>query len=400
MGKLSVLVCTLLVSTSFFTWSGEIKTYEEQVLYPIVDTGQVDFFTASKLVDALGPSSEFYGQDANYLSRQAVYVDHGDGTISDRVTGLMWQAQMTEKMTYKEALSYAQNSELGAYTDWRLPTIKELFSLILYTGSSGGQVAKEVYIDTTYFNQALGDTNKGEREIDAQTWSATKYVAQTMNGDETIFGVNFIDGRIKGYPLYHPKTGQENKAYFRLVRGNTSYGKNIFIDNQDGTVSDLATGLMWQKSDDGQVRNWKEALKYCQELTLAGYSDWRLPSIKELQSIVDYTKSPATTSSPAINNYFTLSEIIDPNGEKNYGYYWSSTTHQDGINPASSALYVAFGEAQGMMQGKVLDVHGAGSVRSDPKSSTYFSQPSYFGPQGDLRYTYNFLLAVRDIQED
>lgn len=49
------------------------------------------------------------------------------------------------------------------------------------------------------------DTSIGEREIDAQEWSSTKYVGVTMNHNETVFGVNFIDGRIKGYSLKAPR---------------------------------------------------------------------------------------------------------------------------------------------------------------------------------------------------
>lgn len=115
--------------------------------------------------------------------------------------------------------------------------------------------ADELFIDDSYFNQPLGDVNASEREIDAQTWSATEYVGLTMGRDETVFGVNFIDGRIKGYPKFNPRTGGDNMLYCRLVRGNTDYGKNNFVDNGDGAISDLATGLMWQKNDDGISRD-------------------------------------------------------------------------------------------------------------------------------------------------
>lgn len=155
---------------------------------------------------------------------------------------------------------------------------------------------------------------------------------------------------------------------------------------------------MWQMADDGQTRDWEESLDYAENLELAGYSDWRLPNAKELQSIVDYSKSVQTTSSPAIDDLFVLTPITDPNGDINYGFYWTGTTHQDGINTASSAAYVAFGEAQGEMKNAVVDVHGAGAVRSDPKSGDESSYPQYFGPQGDIRYVYNFVLTVRDVK--
>ena len=74
-----------------------------------------------------------------------------------------------------------------------------------------------------------------------------------MGGDKTDFGVNFVDGRIKGYPLMDPMTGfkEENDLFCRYVRGNTAYGKNDFADNGNGTVTDKATGLTWTKDDSG-----------------------------------------------------------------------------------------------------------------------------------------------------
>jgi hypothetical protein len=223
-------------------------------------------------------------------------------------------------------------------------------------------------------------------------------VGKTKRNDATIFGVNFVDGRIKGYPKYNPRTGTNNKMYFRLVRGNTDYGKNNFIDNGDGTLSDYATGLMWQKTDDGIGKDWEEALKYAENLDLATYSDWRLPNAKELQSIVDYTRSPQTTNSPAIHPIFETTEIKDPEGNtEQYPFYWTSTSHLDGRNPFSGAVYIAFGEAQGQMRGNLMDVHGAGAQRSDPKSGNKDDFPQYFGPQGDVRYVYNYVRCVRNI---
>ena len=371
----------------------------QDLTYKIVDTGLVEFFTDESVVSQITETSVFYGQDAHYVGNQPSYKDNADKTVSDLVTGLMWQQTMDTKMTYEEAIVYANESMLGGHDDWRIPSIKELFSLIIFSGVSGGETAKKLFIDTDYFDQPLGDISIGEREIDAQVWSSTIYTGITMNKNETVFGVNFIDGRIKGYNLTLPRGNTDNKGYFRLVRGNTSYGKNTFVDNGDGTISDLATGLMWQAFDDGQVRNWEEALSYSEELALADYSDWRLPNAKELQSIVDYSKSLQATNSPAIDDMFTLSKIIDANGDTNYGFYWTGTTHQDGRNTADSASYIAFGEALGKMNEVIMDVHGAGAVRSDPKAGNPNDYPTYVGPQGDVRYTFNHVLAVRDIEE-
>ena len=66
-----------------------------------------------------------------------------------------------------------------------------------------------------------------------------------MGGQSTVFGVNFADGRIKGYPLLDPRSRSGKKYTVRFLRGNPEFGKNNFKDNKGGTISDLATGLMW-----------------------------------------------------------------------------------------------------------------------------------------------------------
>jgi hypothetical protein len=368
--------------------------------YPIVDTGVKNFYSNNAQISTPATGGPFYGQDATYLGNEPSYSDNGDGTITDNVTGLMWQKEMDEKLTFTESASVAQSLKLGGYDDWRVPTIKELYSLILFTGQSKGERAIKSYIDEAYFIQPIGNTALGEREIDAQTWSATKYVSVSNRSGEIAFGVNFVDGRIKAYPIQKRKGGAkvENKMYFRMVRGNTSYGINKFEDNKDGTISDHATGLMWQQADDGTPRDWENALLYAENLSLAGHSDWRLPNAKELQSIVDYSRAPAVTNSAAIDPLFKTTSINDPNGiSGQYPFFWTGTTHIDGQNPYSSAVYIAFGKAQGKMNNALVDIHGAGAQRSDPKTGNRDNYPQFFGPQGDVRYVFNYVRCVRDI---
>ncbi|HOJ04597.1 MAG TPA: DUF1566 domain-containing protein [Bacteroidota bacterium] len=368
--------------------------------YRIVDTGVHTFYNNIAVITAPSQNEAFYGQDAHYEGRQPTYTDNGDGTVTDDVTGLMWQKDMGPKISFAAAHVKADTMTLGGYQDWRIPTIKELYSLILFTGQVKGESAIKVFIDTTVFIQPLGDASLGEREIDAQTWSSTRYRGLTFQRDSTVFGVNFIDGRIKGYPLYKPGSGtaRPNVMYFRMVRGNTAYGVNDFVDNGDGSITDNATGLMWQQSDDGVARDWEHALEYAEQATLAGYTDWRLPDIKELQSIVDYSRCPQATGSAALDPIFNTTSINDPDGRPgHYPFFWSSTTHLDGANPYASAAYVAFGEALGKMNNTVMDVHGAGAQRSDPKAGDAQAYPQFFGPQGDVRYVYNYVRCVRTV---
>jgi len=393
---LGALLLPLMVS---FHVHAEEKPRGNSLSYKIVDTGVAAFYDNTAVISMPIQGEAFFGQDAQYQINKPSYTDNGDGTITDNVTGLMWQKVMTEKMSFEEAFKRAKEFELAGHHNWRIPSIKELYSLIKFTGKVRGQRAIKTFIDTSYFSQPLGDTRLGERQIDAQTWSSTEYVGRTMRNDETVFGVNFVDGRIKGYPKYNPRTRKPNKMYFRFVRGNKAYGKNRFVDSGNSTITDSATGLMWQQSDSKKGMNWEEALRYAESLELSGHDDWRLPNAKELQSIVDYTRSIQTTGSAAINPIFETTEIKDPEGRKQYPHFWTSTTHLDGRNPYSSAVYIAFGEAQGKMRGRLMDVHGAGAQRSDPKIGNKEDYPQYFGPQGDVRHVFNYVRCVRSIKQ-
>jgi hypothetical protein len=134
-----------------------------------------------------------------------------------------------------------------------------------------------------------------------------------------------------------------------------------FVDNGDGTVTDTCTNLMWQQdtadvSLDGQVDGpgdslaWCNAVTYCETLEFASYDDWRLPNIKELQSIVDYGRTDP---------------CIDPIFEALPEYYWSSSTMQE--TPDN-------GWGVGFTNGYV-------GVRTKT---------------GDFEFSFNFVRAVRD----
>ena len=104
--------------------------------------------------------------------------------------------------------------------------------------------------------------------------------------------------------------------------GCSSEGR--FVEHGDGTVTDTCTGLMWQKdtadvNGDGQSTEqdgvrWCDALAYCEDLSFADYDDWRLPNVRELQSIVDYGR---------------FDRAIDPVFRAFSVAYWSSTTFAD-----------------------------------------------------------------------
>lgn len=385
-----------LLSDKLDAWQATAETIEiPDSGYPIVDTAQSSHYddAGGDTIDPPTPGGAFAGQDAQYDGLQPNYQDNGDGTITDLNTGLMWKQDFESGITLANAITEGEALDYAGHDDWRLPTLKELYSLILFTGETGTSADDAVpYIDTDFFNFEYGDTDSGERYIDAQYLSTTEYIHTTMNGDATVFGVNFADGRIKGYPIYEPSSGGTipNTYYARYVRGNTEYGINDFFDNGDGTVTDYATGLMWQQDDSGSTHNWEAALAYAENLELAGYRDWRLPNAKELQSIVDYTRSPMTSGTAAIDtNYFNVTETES--------FFWTSTTHLDGApeTVGNYAVYLSFGRALGWINENLLDVHGAGAQRSDPKSGTPVLESPGHGPQGDILRIDNAVRCVR-----
>ena len=143
------------------------------------------------------------------------------------------------------------------------------------------------------------------------------------------------------------------------------------MDNGDGTITDRATGLMWAQADSASGMDWQHALAYAQTQNAAsylGHDDWRLPSTKELQSLVDYTRSPGATDAahvgPAIDPMFTCYADHQRSGRRRLSLVLDEHVCRSAqANGAYVfAWYVAFGRAVGS-DGK--DLHGAGAVRFD-----------------------------------
>lgn len=392
--------------------------------FTIPDTAQTDCFNSTT---GANKACSGTGYDADYnTTNQQSYTDNSDGTITDIVTGLMWTkspdtsgdgtVDSNDKKTYTQAVAYCENLTLAGQTDWRLPDIKTLFSLMNFKGldpsgyTGTDTSAMTPFIDDTKFTVGYGDTSADERLIDGQyaTTSIYNWCTDLGNGSaETMFGVNFVDGRIKGYPT-------SNKTYYvYCVRGNTDYGKNNFTDNGNNTISDAATGLMWHKNDQ-ESTDFENAISICENDSTGTHSDWRLPNVKELQSIVDYSRGPDKTSSAAINPIFNATSFTNEAGKTDWGYYWASTTHEtydtnSTDDDGRAGSYVCFGRCAGIISNTYYDVHGAGAQRSNNKqdvsvtggastaTSSNGSTVYYYGPQGDILRKNNMVRCVRNI---
>jgi len=389
--------------------------------YPVVGTGQTTYWDLNgKKIDQPAVGDSLYGQNASYQGNTPKYRDNKDGTITDLVTGLIWTKSLDlnkdgeinslDQMTVADALESPKDVSIGGYTDWRIPTLKEAYSLINFDGVDVGlspqlPTTPKPFIDTNFFDFGYGDTSGGHRIIDSHVLTATFYTGKVYKILQAMFGVNFADGRIKGYP---PAMGKieisKPTFYVYYVRGAKNYGVNNFIDNKNGTITDKATSLMWSQADSLKGMDWKTALKWVQKKNkenYLGHSDWKLPDVKELQSILDYTRSPSATNSAAIDPKFSSTSIVNEAGDKDWPWYWSSTTHAS-VDPRTSeargnaAAYVCFGRAMGKQFGMWLDVHGAGAQRSDSKIVDPKETDNSNGPQGDALRITNFVRLVRN----
>ncbi len=196
----------------------------------------------------------------------------------------------------EEFINALNDADFGGYDDWRLPTIKELDSIVNYNIPNPGPT-----INTAFFPSTQPD----------YYWSFTDYSYDKSSAWALTFEYGYDDHVAKDY-----------KFYARAVRGKQS--QPAYVDNHDGTVSDTATGLMWQQDTPVIEMTWDEALSYCESLNLAGYTDWRLPTKKELRSLLDYSRY-----GPAIDTSYFPDTFSS--------FYWSSTTN-------AYAPYAAWGE--------------------------------------------------------
>jgi hypothetical protein len=194
-----------------------------------------------------------------------------------------------------------------------------------------------------------------------ETVAAGYYAATTLSAVDSDLAVGNIKSGVTIFGFLGtysgggvPKTGQTTSyadyddAWY-VTNQNIGVPKSgaHYTNNGDGTITDNATGLEWVADPTaagvGGTYSWADAITACEDLTYAGHSDWRLPNVKELQSIVDFSRV-----APAIDTTYFTSES---------GNYWSSTTYADG---AISAWFVNFSN---------------GGVNGVDKTFPYFVRP-------------------------
>jgi len=292
--------------------------------FKLPDTGQSKCYDEDgNTISSPAKQEAYYGQDGSYcinpmsftkleyagkeLDDQASW-GKGLRMVRDNNTGLIWEIKSPDssdvnfrddRYTSADAKGYIAHLNkrgYGGFNDWRLPNREELRSIVDYSGVIPA-------IDREFFPNCLPTFY----------WSNIPY----GKDPSLVWGVYFAYGCTICYL-------KDNTYHVRAVRGgyNKDFGnprRYSFKDNGDGTITDLNTNLMW-KRDESPDMNWREALKYCEELTLAGYSDWRLPNMKEIATLIDLSCKDGLW----YNKEFFPDVKTTP-----LGFYWASTTYGD-----------------------------------------------------------------------
>lgn len=224
------------------------------------------------------------------------FTDNGDGTILDNNTLLTWEQGYSENnLTLAVAESYCTNKGV----EWRLPNIYEFFSILNYWEDSA--------LDGTYFNVAQ----------DGYYWTSTNEAGSALN----YWTINAANGQVPTATVANTSTN-----YVRCVKGEelmpptseryTKIGTDgtalPVYDNAWEAVRDNWTGLLWDKTTREYSNGWVEAINYCENLVLAGRSNWHLPNIKQVHYLMDMSNEISVLNS----TYF----------EQKYNPLWTSTT--------------------------------------------------------------------------
>ena len=248
------------------------------------------------------------------------FVDNGDGTVTDVDNNVMWVKDDTwlelgRQVTWHESQGYAKEmneKKFAGYGNWRIPTGSEARMLFDAEASNTDVEGGEIHLSPV-FSPKCGFS----------TWTSETRGAKAAMG---------YDLR-SSYEFWLAKENDGFPSAVRLVRqlqdaAAPEDGGPRFINNGDGTVTDSETGLMW-KADDSYLEldkwvTWDEAKTYVQGLNrkyFATYTDWKMPTRKEVQTIFD----PANPVTDKYGDTILLAPEFPPGAGQTC---WTKTLHK------------------------------------------------------------------------
>ena len=265
-------VCQFICAAGY-DWNGDVCTNGALTIGNIC-TGQTSCYNASSSMTCPSSSSaDFYGQDAQYTNKCTPQsFSSSTNVVEDNNTGLTWEkSPSSSSYTWDNRATHCNelnSSNYGGRSDWRVPTSLEILTIV--------DNQKNASAVNSIFSGIPGS---------GSFWTAEQYSSDQGRR----FGTN------TGFIGYNSKTGTYNKV---LCVSGDEMQKGVFTTQTVSgsvVVTDSTTGLMWQKTYEAD-KTWQQALKYCEDLTYAGYSDWRLPNKNELASLLNLDKSAAPYS--------------------------------------------------------------------------------------------------------
>lgn len=297
----------------------------KRITFANICTGQTtcyDWYNYTHKCDEAGNLS---GQDPYYarngvckqqeFSHKLYYND--ETSEVDENLKLEWMNKAGSLYTWEDAKKFCENLKYGGKEDWRLPLPRELM-----ISGSDESIHKTVFL---WSSVSLGDD---------QAW--------------------FLDEEHD--MVLRDKT---ETAYVRCVRGEPESGglpfsmsprfKTVGMNNVE-IVRDLESGIIWQKNISKNF-DWSDSMVYCEHSDYAGFTDWRLPNINELSSLVDYENGSV--------EFPIVTTILGP-------YFWSSTTNEYASSLPAHTLDFTSGENISLTRQQYYNAGHAFCIRNDP----------------------------------
>ncbi|MFM2089998.1 MAG: hypothetical protein RLZZ127_487 [Planctomycetota bacterium] len=311
------------------------------------------------------------------------FTDNRNGTVTDNLTGLLWlrdpggapNATWTNALDWCASLASGQQglSDGSAAGDWRLPNLREAMSLVDFGRAFPALAEQHPFLNVPPVPVWTATTtpNRPDRAYQADFGVGSQYIR--MKTERALVWAVRSTGLMATAPAPVPQSGAADIAgYAELPREDASTRIGVawpsprFSDLGNGAVRDNLTRLIWLKNGNAFAgRTWSQALAACATLaqgqqglsdgSVAG--DWRLPNVREMQTLLGLGNPGIPAGSP-----FTNVQSLQ---------YWTSTTYQ-GSRDTDTGIF-----------DKAFYVLGSGGIGNfEAKTATFIAWPVRGGDLG------------------